>query len=115
MNKRIIRVIIYEGDEELVDAYAANSLNHTQESKGHPKWFNTPKIEGKQIFITGATLNSEVGLFQVIEKHNSEVKKKFIPKGIDLKIKHLAEPILNQLNTGTEVDPKNSVNLTDRA
>jgi len=73
MNKRIIRIIIYEGDEELVDAYEKNSLNRTQESKGHPRWFNTPQITGKQIFITGVTLDSENGIFQAIDKHNQQV------------------------------------------
>lgn len=99
MNKRIIRVIIYEGDEELVDAYEKNSLNHTQESRGHPRWFNIPKVEGKQIFITGSTIGQENGLFQAIDKHNSNVKAILQDsKGIELEIKSLAEPILNQLN-----------------
>jgi len=76
MNKRIIRVIIYEGDEELVDAYEQNSLNRTQKSYGHPRWFNVPQITtGKQIFITGVTLDAEIGIFQAIDKHNQEVLK----------------------------------------
>lgn len=99
MNKRILRIIIYEGDEELVDAYENNSLKHTQQSHGHPRWFNVPKIEGKEIFITGVTLTGEDGLFQAIEKHNKEIAHQFQnTKEITLKIPSLIEPILNQLN-----------------
>lgn len=99
MNKRIIRVIIYEGDEELVDAYEANSLQHTQYSRGHPNHWQTPKVEGKSIFITGRTLKEEIGLFQAIEQHNQEIKRRlFNSEGIELKVPTLDDPILNQLN-----------------
>lgn len=99
MNKRIIRVIIYEGDEELVDAYEANSLQHTQHSRGHPNYWKTPKVEGKSIFITGCTLKGEVGLFQTIEQHNVEIKRRlFNSEGKELKLPSWADPILNQLN-----------------
>src|SRR5690242_18938356 len=99
-NKRIIRVIIYEGDEELVDAYERHSLQQTQNSHGMPKYWQEPPIErGKEVFISGATLKEEIGLFQAIDIHNAELKKrlKTLIK-IVLQSVSLEEPILNQLN-----------------
>jgi len=97
MNKRIIRVIIYEGDEELVDKYEKYSFNHTQFTRGHPKYWNGDQVTGS-MYITGITLDVENGIFQAIDKHNQEILRQNNIPSKQIPLQDLVTNFINKIN-----------------